>query len=142
MTGTVNVLMNKKSTNTAFAELADGELLKKLVMEFKDELDALGVKVEKLDKRVAILEKNLGLSLIHISVHSVSRLLYRIALEFSLSFNDCTYYTRWPEGPEGVLTLGCALLLILSSSASSAAVAAGSVRRGNRAPNGATLLPS
>lgn len=25
MTGTVNVLMNKKSTNTAFAELADGE---------------------------------------------------------------------------------------------------------------------
>ena len=27
MTGTVNVLMNKKSTNTAFAELADGELM-------------------------------------------------------------------------------------------------------------------
>ncbi len=27
---------------------------KKLVMEFKDELDALGVKVDKLDKRVAV----------------------------------------------------------------------------------------
>ena len=36
------------------------ELLKKLVMEFKDELDALGVKVDSLDKRVAVLEENLG----------------------------------------------------------------------------------
>ena len=42
-------------------------------------------------------------------VHSVSRLLYRIALEFSLSFNDCTYYTRWHDAvffrvmTEGVL---------------------------------------
>ena len=35
-------------------------MLKKLVMEFKDELDALGVKVDKLDKRVAVLEDNLG----------------------------------------------------------------------------------
>lgn len=42
------------------ASKQDLELLKKLVMEFKDELDALGVKVDKLDKRVAILEKNLG----------------------------------------------------------------------------------
>ena len=29
-------------------------------MEFKDELDALGVKVDSLDKRVAVLEDNLG----------------------------------------------------------------------------------
>jgi len=33
---------------------------KKLVVEFKDELDALGVKVDKLDGRVAVLEENLG----------------------------------------------------------------------------------
>ncbi len=38
----------------------DMELLKKLVMEFKDELDALGVKVDSLDKRVAVLEDGIG----------------------------------------------------------------------------------
>ena len=42
------------------ASKQDLELLKKLVMEFKDELDALGVKVDKIDKRVAVLEDNLG----------------------------------------------------------------------------------
>ena len=42
------------------ASKQDLELLKKLVMEFKDELDALGVKVDSLDKRVAVLEDNLG----------------------------------------------------------------------------------
>jgi len=42
------------------ASKQDLEMLKKLVMEFKDELDALGVKVDKLDKRVAVLEKNIG----------------------------------------------------------------------------------
>ncbi|MCQ4763310.1 S-layer homology domain-containing protein [Cloacibacillus evryensis] len=42
------------------ASKQDLELLKKLVMEFKDELDALGVKVDKLDKRVAVLEDRLG----------------------------------------------------------------------------------
>ena len=42
------------------ASKQDLELLKKLVMEFKDKLDALGVKVDKIDKRVAVLEKNLG----------------------------------------------------------------------------------
>ena len=42
------------------ASKQDLELLKKLVMEFKDELDALGVKVDNLDKRVAVLEDNLG----------------------------------------------------------------------------------
>ena len=29
-------------------------------MEFKDELDALGVKVDELDARVAVLEKDIG----------------------------------------------------------------------------------
>jgi len=42
------------------ASKQDLEMLKKLVMEFKDELDALGVKVDGLDKRVAVLENNLG----------------------------------------------------------------------------------
>ena len=42
------------------ASKQDLEMLKKLVMEFKDELDALGVKVDKIDKRVAVLEDNLG----------------------------------------------------------------------------------
>ncbi|MCD8162733.1 MAG: S-layer homology domain-containing protein [Synergistaceae bacterium] len=42
------------------ASKQDLELLKKLVMEFKDELDALGVKVDKIDKRVAVLEDSLG----------------------------------------------------------------------------------
>ncbi|EHM09813.1 putative S-layer protein [Thermanaerovibrio velox DSM 12556] len=42
------------------ASKQDVEMLKKLVVEFKDELDALGVKVDKLDSRVAVLEKDLG----------------------------------------------------------------------------------
>jgi hypothetical protein len=42
------------------ASKQDVELLKKLVVEFKDELDALGVKVDKLDARVAVLEERLG----------------------------------------------------------------------------------
>ncbi|WP_286677308.1 S-layer homology domain-containing protein [Aminobacterium sp. EBM-42] len=42
------------------ASKQDVEMLKKLVVEFKDELDALGVKVDKLDGRVAVLEENLG----------------------------------------------------------------------------------
>ena len=42
------------------ASKQDLDLLKKLVMEFKDELDALGVKVDSLDKRVSVLEDNLG----------------------------------------------------------------------------------
>ena len=46
--------------DTQHASKQDLEMLKKLVMEFKDELDALGVKVDKLDKRVAVLEDRLG----------------------------------------------------------------------------------
>ena len=42
------------------ASKQDLELLKKLVMEFKDELDALGVKVDQIDKRVAVLEDGVG----------------------------------------------------------------------------------
>jgi len=42
------------------ASKQDVEMLKKLVVEFKDELDALGVKVDKLDSRVAALEAGVG----------------------------------------------------------------------------------
>lgn len=42
------------------ANKQDVELIKKLVVEFSDELDNLGVKVSSLDKRVAVLEDNLG----------------------------------------------------------------------------------
>ena len=42
------------------ASKKDIELLKKLMVEFKDELDALGAKVDKLDKRVGKLEKGIG----------------------------------------------------------------------------------
>ncbi len=42
------------------ASKQDVEMLKKLVVEFKDELDALGVKVDALDKRVSVIEERLG----------------------------------------------------------------------------------
>jgi len=42
------------------ASKEDVEMLKKLVVEFKDELQALGVRVDALDERVAVLEENLG----------------------------------------------------------------------------------
>ncbi len=42
------------------ASKEDVELVKKLVAEYKNELDALGVKVADLDKRTAGLEKGLG----------------------------------------------------------------------------------
>lgn len=42
------------------ASKQDVEMLKRLVVEFKDELDALGVSVDKLDSRVAVLEENIG----------------------------------------------------------------------------------
>jgi hypothetical protein len=42
------------------ASKQDVEMLKKLVVEFRDELEALGVKVADLDERVSILEDRLG----------------------------------------------------------------------------------
>ena len=42
------------------ASKQDLELLKKLVLELKDELDALGVKVDKIDGRLKVMEKDLG----------------------------------------------------------------------------------
>ena len=39
------------------ASKQDLEMLKKLVVELKSELDALSVKVDKLDVRVALLEE-------------------------------------------------------------------------------------
>jgi len=42
------------------ASKQDVEMLKRLVVEFKDELDALGVKVDKIDTRLAQLESDIG----------------------------------------------------------------------------------
>ncbi|MCD6363886.1 MAG: S-layer homology domain-containing protein [Synergistetes bacterium] len=42
------------------ASKEDLALLKKLVVEFQDELNALGVKVDKIDKRLETVEKNLN----------------------------------------------------------------------------------
>ena len=48
------------SVNIEKAGKQEHELLKKLVLEFKDELDALGVRTDKIDRRVAVLEDGLG----------------------------------------------------------------------------------
>ncbi|MDR1378717.1 MAG: S-layer homology domain-containing protein [Synergistaceae bacterium] len=42
------------------AEKRDIETLKRLVVEFKDELDALGVRMDQLDKRISVVEDRLG----------------------------------------------------------------------------------
>jgi hypothetical protein len=42
------------------ASKQDVEMMRKLIIEFSDELTALGVKVDQLDERVAVLEKDLG----------------------------------------------------------------------------------
>ncbi|MDI9371026.1 MAG: S-layer homology domain-containing protein [Synergistota bacterium] len=42
------------------ASKQDVEMLKRLVVEFKDELDALGVKVDQIDSRLAVIEERLG----------------------------------------------------------------------------------
>jgi hypothetical protein len=42
------------------ASKQDVEMMRRLIVEFKDELDALGVKVDSLDERVAILETDIG----------------------------------------------------------------------------------
>jgi hypothetical protein len=51
--GLAVVDMNKASKQ-------DVEMLKKLVVEFKDELNALGVQVDRIDRRVTLLEENIG----------------------------------------------------------------------------------
>jgi hypothetical protein len=42
------------------ASKADVELMRKLIIEFKDELDALGVRVDSIDERLGVLETDLG----------------------------------------------------------------------------------
>ena len=42
------------------ASKQDVEMLKRLVVEFRDELEALGVRVDDLDERVSVLEDRLG----------------------------------------------------------------------------------
>ena len=71
------------------ASKQDLELLKKLVMEFKDELDALGVKVDSLDKRVAVLEEGLGGWQLHGT--------FRFDARFADSDTDTYAYNRYGE---------------------------------------------
>lgn len=47
-------------TDAGKASKTDVGILNKLVMEFKDELDALGIKADKADKSAAALEERLG----------------------------------------------------------------------------------
>jgi hypothetical protein len=42
------------------ASKQDVEMMRRLIVEFKDELDSLGVRVDELDERVAILETDIG----------------------------------------------------------------------------------
>ena len=71
------------------ASKQDLELLKKLVMEFKDELDALGVKVDALDKRVAVIEEGLGGWKLHGT--------FRFDARFADSDNGVYAYNRYGE---------------------------------------------
>ena len=71
------------------ASKQDLELLKKLVMEFKDELDALGVKVDALDKRVAVIEEGLGGWKLHGT--------FRFDARFADSDNGTYAYNRYGE---------------------------------------------
>ena len=71
------------------ASKQDLELLKKLVMEFKDELDALGVKVDSLDKRVAVIEEGLGGWKLHGT--------FRFDARFADSDNGVYAYNRYGE---------------------------------------------
>ncbi|MDR1482275.1 MAG: S-layer homology domain-containing protein [Synergistaceae bacterium] len=42
------------------ASKQDVEMMRRLIVEFKDELDSLGVRVDELDERVAVLETDIG----------------------------------------------------------------------------------
>jgi hypothetical protein len=42
------------------ASKADVELMRRLIIEFKDELDALGVRADSIDERLGVIESNLG----------------------------------------------------------------------------------
>jgi hypothetical protein len=75
------------------ASKQDVEMLKRLIVEFKDELDALGVKVDQLDKRVAVVEERLG--------------GWKISGELRLDIEDWDWDND-NEGPDGSSGLGLA----------------------------------
>jgi len=74
------------------ASQRDVDLLKRLVLEFKNELDALGVKVSDLDKRVALLEDGIGGWKI--------RGIFRFDAMFGDSDSDNSRYTVGPQDNE------------------------------------------
>ncbi|MBR0094679.1 MAG: S-layer homology domain-containing protein [Synergistaceae bacterium] len=87
------------------ASKQDVEMLKRLVVEFKDELEALGVRVDELDERVAVLEDRLGGW--HIHGDLALDLTYKKNNDnpdpdASFNFDDAKLYVerRWGEDDE------------------------------------------
>lgn len=76
------------------ASKQDVEMLKRLVVEFKDELEALGVRVDELDERIAVFENRLG----GWHIHGVLAL-------------DLTYQDQDGNDPEGVIGFDDAKLI-------------------------------
>lgn len=68
------------------ADKQDVELLRRLVLEYKDEIVALGVKVSDIDKRVAVLQDGVGGWNI--------RGIFRFDAMFANSDNDSSLYTQ------------------------------------------------
>lgn len=79
------------------ASKQDVEMLKRLVVEFKDELEALGVRVDELDERVAVFENRLGGWHIHGSLvldvkHSSGSNAFSTEAEGSIGFDEARLF--------------------------------------------------
>ena len=84
------------------ASKQDVEMLKRLVVEFKDELEALGVRVDELDERVAVLEDRLG----GWHIHGV------LALDLNYQKNQEARDASWQNEGDGKVTFDDSKLLI------------------------------
>ncbi len=84
------------------ASKQDVEMLKRLVVEFKDELEALGVRVDELDERVAVLEDRLG----GWHIHGV------LALDVTYQKNNEARDANWNNDGDGKVDFDDSKLLI------------------------------
>ncbi|MBR0252102.1 MAG: S-layer homology domain-containing protein [Synergistaceae bacterium] len=84
------------------ASKQDVEMLKRLVVEFKDELEALGVRVDELDERVAVLEDRLG----GWHIHGV------LALDMTYQKDQEATNASWSDEGDGKVTFDDSKLLI------------------------------
>ena len=87
------------------ASKQDVEMLKRLVVEFKDELEALGVRVDELDQRVAVLEDRLGGWHIHgaLALDVTNRSKYESPNpDTTIDYDDLKLFIerRWGENDE------------------------------------------